>query len=237
MTSDGTNVTGAYSTDGTTGRPSGGRRRCRRTRRSACSRSPTTAATATRSRRSTGSASDRRRRRRRTPSGPSRDDEFYGATLDKTRWNAIVRDNPSAVHGRRRQADDHDRARRHLHGRHEPAAEQLHPPVGGPRRRGLGDRDQAVGHDQRRLRPGRPDGLRGRRQLREVRRDLRRRQHADQPPRAALGGRRRGPGPAAERRRAGGHDRHLAAAEEDRHELLGRVLVRRHDLDGDRRPR
>ena len=31
-----------------------------------------------------------------TPSGPSRDDDFSGASLDKTRWNAIVRDNPAS---------------------------------------------------------------------------------------------------------------------------------------------
>ena len=30
-----------------------------------------------------------------TPSGPSRDDDFSGTSLDKTRWNAIVRDNPA----------------------------------------------------------------------------------------------------------------------------------------------
>ncbi|MEY2426808.1 MAG: cytochrome c, partial [Actinomycetota bacterium] len=30
-----------------------------------------------------------------TPSGPSRDDDFSGDSLDKTRWNAIVRDNPA----------------------------------------------------------------------------------------------------------------------------------------------
>ena len=30
-----------------------------------------------------------------TPSGPSYDDQFDGATLDKTRWNAIVRDTPA----------------------------------------------------------------------------------------------------------------------------------------------
>ena len=30
------------------------------------------------------------------PAGPSRDDEFDGSTLDKTRWNAIVRDTPAS---------------------------------------------------------------------------------------------------------------------------------------------
>ncbi len=30
------------------------------------------------------------------PAGPSRDDEFDGSSLDKTRWNAIVRENPGS---------------------------------------------------------------------------------------------------------------------------------------------
>ena len=34
-----------------------------------------------------------------------------GAALDKTRWNAIVRDNPAAYAVVRRQPHDHDRAR------------------------------------------------------------------------------------------------------------------------------
>ena len=51
-----------------------------------------------------------------TPSGPSYDDQFDGAALDKDRWNAIVRDDPGRVRGRRRRADDHHRPRRHLHG-------------------------------------------------------------------------------------------------------------------------
>ena len=32
----------------------------------------------------------------RTPSGPSYDDEFDGTSLDKTRWNAIVREDATA---------------------------------------------------------------------------------------------------------------------------------------------
>ena len=70
----------------------------------------------------------------------------------------------------------HAQPGRHLHGRHHPAAEQLPPPGRVARRRGLGDRDQDQQlHARRRLRPGRPAGLRGRRQLREVRRHHRRR--------------------------------------------------------------
>ena len=45
-----------------------------------------------------------------TPSGPSYDDQFDDATLDKTRWNAIVRDTPAEYDAGRRRADDHDRA-------------------------------------------------------------------------------------------------------------------------------
>ena len=86
-------------------------------------------------------------------------DAFDGAALDTDRWDAIVRDNPAAYTVGGGAADDHHRAGRHLHRRHQPAAEQLHPPGRGPRGRRLGDRDEAVRHDQRRLRPGRPDRL------------------------------------------------------------------------------
>ena len=84
---------------GPRGPRSGVRRRCRRTPRSACSRSPTTA-WATRSRPSTrftltGDAVGGGGGGGGTPSGPSYDDQFDGATLDKTRWNAIVRDTPA----------------------------------------------------------------------------------------------------------------------------------------------
>ena len=58
-----------------------------------------------------------------------------------TRWNASVRHEPERRRGRW-PADDHHGARRHLHGRHDPAAEQLHPPGRVARRRGLGDRDE-----------------------------------------------------------------------------------------------
>ena len=95
ITSDGTNVTGAYSTDGTAWTPVGPRRRrCRRTPRSACSPSATTAAgnpvaafdSFTLTGENVGGP----------PAGPSRDDEFDGASLDTTRWNASVRDTPSS---------------------------------------------------------------------------------------------------------------------------------------------
>ena len=39
-----------------------------------------------------------------TPSGPSYDDQFDDATLDKTRWNAIVRDTPAQYSAGRRRA-------------------------------------------------------------------------------------------------------------------------------------
>ena len=234
IVSDGTNITGAYSTDGhdlDAGRPR--RRRCPAGREDRHVR--------VQQRR--GGLAGRRLRlvpprgRGRpggggTPSGPSRDDDFSGTSLDKTRWNAIVRENPAkyAVGGGNLTITTE---------LGDIYTGDTNPP---PPNFILQSADHA-GEDwtietklsatiTRRLRPGRPDRLRERRQLRQVRRDLRRRQHADQPPRAALGGRRRDPEPDAGRPgRARGHDQHLAAPEEGRHDLLGRVLVRRHDVD------
>ena len=230
--SDGTNLTGAYSTDGVDWTPVGRPAPLPADARigafafnNAATSSPEAAFDFFRLTTGSGGGGG-------GPTGPSRDDQFDGSTLDTTRWNAIVRGNPERLLGRRRRAHDHHRAGRHLHGRHGPAAQQLHPAVGRPRRRRLDTRDEAVGHDQRRLRPGRPDRPRGRRQLRQARRDLRRRRPAHQPHRAALRDRRRGAGAAAERGRARGHDRHLAAPGQERHHLLGRVLIRRRDLDG-----
>ena len=110
-------------------------------------------------------------------SGPSRDDQFDGTTLDKDRWNAIVRDNPSAYSVGGGELTITTEPGDIYTVRYEPAAQQLHPPVGRPCRRRLGDRDEAVRHDQRRLWPGRPDRVLERRQLRQARSDLRRRQH------------------------------------------------------------
>ena len=79
-----------------TGRPSAGPRRCPRMRESARSRSTT------RRPRSPEAAFDFFRLTTGSggggggPAGPSRDDQFDGSSLDTTRWNAIVRDNPSA---------------------------------------------------------------------------------------------------------------------------------------------
>ena len=139
------------------GRPPGAR--CRRTRRSACSRSPTRRPrnpvakfdSFTLSGAGTAAAAARRpaRARRRVRRLEPRQD----------RWNAIVREdaalkytvaggNADAHHGRRATSTPVTATRRHA---------QLHPPVRGPRGRGLDDRDQARrGDDRRRLRPGRP---------------------------------------------------------------------------------
>ena len=150
------------------GRPR--RRRCRRTPRSACSRSATTATgnpvAAFDSFTLDGRAAAAPRARASTTSStaPALDTDAGTRSCATTRT-------PTRCRGG--AADDHDRARRHLHRRHDPAAEQLHPPGCGARRRGLGDRDEAVRHDQRRLRPGRPDRLLRRRQLRQARPDLR----------------------------------------------------------------
>ena len=206
-------------------------RRCRRRAGSGCSPSATTATAAPpvaafdsfRSpvRAAPGRPEPRRRVRRLDP-----------------RQDALERDrarHARVLHGVGEQPDHHDRARRHLHGRHQPAAEQLHPPVGRPRRRGLGDRDEDRLAGRRRLRPGRPDRLRGRRQLRQARPDRRRRPDADQPHRAAHGD--RGHADRTGRRPADrGRHRHdlLPAPDQERDELHGRVLARRHDVDAGR---
>ena len=78
-------------------------------------------------------------------------------------------------------------------------------------------------------------GPRRRRQLHQVRCDLRCQQHEVQPHRAALGAGRGDPEPAA-----GGHERipgrrqrRLAAADQDRHDLQGRMVAGRLALDRD----
>ena len=55
-----------------------------------------------------------------TPSGPSYDDQFDGAALDKTRWNAIVRDTPPQYPLAGGELDVHAEHGRHLHRRHVP---------------------------------------------------------------------------------------------------------------------
>ena len=140
ITSDGTNITGAYSTDGNAWTPVGraaplpanakigmfsfSNAATTATRWPPSTRSPSPVTTSA----AAGRPEPRRRVRRREP-----------------RQDALERDrarHPGRVRGVGRQPDDHDLARRHLHGRHHPAAEQLHPPVGRSRRRGLGDRDE-----------------------------------------------------------------------------------------------
>ena len=106
LTSDGTNVIGHYSTDGTDvdpGRASGGAAGERQDRpvRVLATTARGNPVAAFDSFTLTGDAVGGGGG---TPSGPSYDDQFDGATLDKTRWNAIVRDTPAAVHGGRRRA-------------------------------------------------------------------------------------------------------------------------------------
>jgi PKD repeat protein/plastocyanin len=96
MTSDGTNVTGAYSTDGSTWTPVGRPAAIPANAKVGLFAFSNSAATApvadfdsfTLAGPSSGGGGG-------TPSGPSRDDDFAGASLDKSRWNAIVRDNPA----------------------------------------------------------------------------------------------------------------------------------------------
>ena len=209
------------------GRRSAAQRRCRRTPRSGSSPSATTAP-ATRSQPSTVHPHRRTRRRRPRPELRRRV-RRHGA-----RHRALGRERPrhAAEHDRRRwPADDHHGARRHLLGRHDAAAEQLHPPGLHPRGRGLDDRDEDRLEGERRLWPGWPDRLRRRQQLRQARPDRRRQPDADQPHRAAHGDRRdadrTGQRPADRGRQRDGL---LPAAEQERHELHRRVLARRHDV-------
>ena len=161
-------------------------------------------------------------------------DEFDGAALDKTKWNAIVREDDTNYEVVRRRAADHHGRRRHLHQRRSGLDPQLHPAAGPGRR--LGDRDEGLGRHERRLRARRPDGPPGRRQLHQVRRHLRREPDDQEPDRAPVGGRRRDPGPAAAGDEAGtGLRGRLAAPDQDRHDLLGRVLRGRRDVDVRRR--
>jgi PKD repeat protein len=94
ITSDGTNITGAYSTDGNSWTPVGRAAPLPANAKIGMfafsndgTGNPVAAFdsfTLTGDNVGGGSA------------GPSRDDEFTGAALDKTRWNAIVRENPAA---------------------------------------------------------------------------------------------------------------------------------------------
>ena len=159
-------------------------------------------------------------------------DSFDSGSLDKTKWNAIVRE----------QADlyavqdgwlEMTTVNGDIYTNGNPATdEELHPPGADVGRPGLGDRDPHRRlDDQRRLRAGRPAGLRRRRQLHQVRHHLRRRSDGPQPARAAVRDQRCDPDAAArgpadhEQRRRG-----LAAPDQDGQQLRRRVLVRRHDL-------
>ena len=90
MVSDGTNVTGAYSTDGTTWTPVG--------RPAAIPAGAKIGVFAFSNAAATTPVADFdwfRLEGPAAPSGPSRDDDFSGTTLDKSRWNAILRENPA----------------------------------------------------------------------------------------------------------------------------------------------
>jgi len=88
MTSDGTNVTGEYSTNGTSWTPVG---------RPAPLPANAQIGMFAFSNDATGNpvAAFDSFTLSGGPAGPSRDDEFDGSSLDKTRWNAIVRDTPA----------------------------------------------------------------------------------------------------------------------------------------------
>ena len=197
MTSDGTNVTGSYSTDGASWTPVGRAAPLPANARIGVFSFSNQAATAPEaafdSFRLTGPGG---------PAGPSRDDQFDGASLDKTRWNAIVRDVPG----------EYSVSGGELTITTSPGdiyTGDTNPP---PNNFILQSADHAgadwvietklSGTINGGYAPGRPDGLPGRLELREVRRHLRRGQHPDQPDRAALGGQRGDRRAGAECRRA-----------------------------------
>ena len=90
ITSDGTNISGAYSTDGTTWIPVGRPRRFPANARVGMFAFNNLAAT------SPEAAFESFELVTGTGGGGSRSDQFDGATLDTDRWNAIVNDNPEA---------------------------------------------------------------------------------------------------------------------------------------------
>ena len=97
ITSDGTNVTGAYSTDGTAwtpvGRPAPLPANAKIGMFSFSNNAATAPVAAFDSFTLTGDGLGGGG----GPVGPSRDDQFQGTTLDHDRWNAIVRENPAAL--------------------------------------------------------------------------------------------------------------------------------------------
>ena len=145
-------------------------------------------------------------------------DEFDGASLDTTKFNAIVRDDPTryTVQGGQLEATT-------INGDiyqtpNGATCGAVLPADGGPRRRRLGDRDEGRrDRAQRRIRAGRPAGPRRRRQLHQVRHPVRRRADGPQPDRAAQRGRRGDPEPAAAALAAPGQQRDgVAAPDQDR---------------------
>ena len=90
ITSDGTNITGAYSTDGTNWTPVGRPAPLPADARVGMFAFNNEAAT------SPEAAFESFELVTGTGGGPSRSDQFDGATLDTDRWNAIVNDNPEA---------------------------------------------------------------------------------------------------------------------------------------------
>ena len=107
-------------------------------------------------------SSSRARTAAADPAGPSRDDQFDGGSLDKTRWNAIVRDTPAEYAVGGGELTITTSLGDIYTGDTNPPPNNFILQAADARRRRLGDRDEAVGHAQRRLRAGRPAGLPGR---------------------------------------------------------------------------
>jgi hypothetical protein len=137
------------------------------------------------------------------PSGPSRDDEFDGSSLDKSRWNAIVREDAAAYAVSGGQLTITTQPGDIYTGDSNPPPNNfilqkaptrvadwtIETKMSGTINGGYGQGGLIAYKDG---------------QLREVRSDLGRGQHADQPHRAPLRGGRAPSRPAAQRRRARG---------------------------------
>ena len=195
LQSDGTNVTGEYSTDGSHWTQVG--RACAAAGEragSACSPSATRRRPQRRWPRSTRSAHAARARRAARASTTS----STARPSTPTRWNASVRQNQNAAVSGGQLTITTEPGDIYT-GDTTPPPNNFILQYASHAGDGLDDRDEAVRHDQRRVRPGRPDRLR--RTATTTSSSTRSptpAQTADQPHRAAVGGRRRAGRPAGQ---------------------------------------
>ena len=107
--------------------------------------------------------------------GTGSGDEFDSGSLDKTKWNAIVREDPTLYTVQNGQLNV-TTVNGDIYTNGDPApTRNFFLQTADHAGAGLGDRDEGRrARAQRRLRAGRPAGLQGRRQLHQVRHHLRR---------------------------------------------------------------